>query len=112
MFGPGRCSPSSSMQSAPDPRIPARCIVSVVDRPGTGQDRAATSHGLGLNDAISLATALDRMPARLIVHAIEAADLEHGTGLTPAVAAAVDLVASAILDDIGADLELIRANLP
>jgi hypothetical protein len=41
--------------------------------------------------------ALDRMPARLIVHAIEAADLTQGTGLTPA----VDTVAAAILDDIG-----------
>jgi len=75
----------------------------VVDRPGTGQVRAASSHGLGLDDAISLATALDRMPARLIVHAIEAADTEHGTGLTPAVAVAVDIVARAILDDIGTD---------
>jgi len=40
------------------------------------------------------------MPARLIVHAIEAADLTQGTGLTPAVAAAIDIVASAILDDL------------
>jgi len=41
------------------------------------------------------------MPGRLIVHAIEAADLGQGTGLTPAVATAVDTVAAAILDDIG-----------
>jgi hypothetical protein len=40
------------------------------------------------------------MPARLIVHAIEAADLTQGTGLTPVVAAAIDIVASAILDDL------------
>jgi hypothetical protein len=32
------------------------------------------------------------MPGRLIVHAIEAADLTQGTGLTPALAAAVDTV--------------------
>jgi hydrogenase maturation protease len=74
----------------------------VVDRPGTGTERTASSHGLGLDDAISLAIALDRMPGRLIVHAIEAADLGQGTGLTPAVAAAVGTVASAILDDIAA----------
>ena len=43
--------------------------------------------------------ALDRMPGRLIVHAMEAADLTQGPGLTPAVAA-VDVVARAILDDI------------
>ena len=40
------------------------------------------------------------MPGRLIVHAIEAADLTQGTGLTPLVAAAVDEVASAVLGDI------------
>ena len=33
------------------------------------------------------------MPGRLIVHAIEAADLTQGTGLTPPVAAAVGIVA-------------------
>lgn len=74
----------------------------VVDRPGTGTERAASSHGLGLDDAVSLAVALDRMPGRLIVHAIEAADLTQGTGLTPTVAAAVDVVADAILGDIRA----------
>jgi hypothetical protein len=42
------------------------------------------------------------MPGRLIVHAIEAADLAQGTGLTPAVAAAVGRVATAVLDDIHA----------
>jgi hypothetical protein len=35
------------------------------------------------------------MPGRLIVHAIEAADLSQGTGLTPLVAAAVDEAAGA-----------------
>jgi hypothetical protein len=42
------------------------------------------------------------MPGRLIVHAIEAGDLTYGTGLTRPVAAAVDVVADAILDDIRA----------
>ena len=72
----------------------------VVERPRTATERTASSHGLGLDDAISLAIALDRMPGRLIVHAIEAADLGQGTSLTPVVAAAVGTVASAILDDI------------
>ena len=64
--------------------------------------RTASSHGLGLGDAVALALALDRMPGRLIVHAIEAADLTQGTGLTPAVTEAVDVVAAAVLDDIRA----------
>ena len=74
----------------------------VVDWPGTAAGQAASSHGFGLDDAIALAVALDRMPGRLIVHAIEAADLTQGPGLTPAVAAAVEIVALAVLDDVGA----------
>ena len=72
----------------------------VVDGPGAGTGRAASSHGFGFDDAISLAVALDRMPARLIVHAIEAADLTQGPGLTPPVAAAVGVVATAVLADL------------
>jgi hydrogenase maturation protease len=80
----------------------------VVERPGVGVARPASSHGFGLDDAIALALALDRMPERLIVHAIEAADLTQGTGLTPAVAEAVGVAAAAILDDIGAGRRLPR----
>jgi hydrogenase maturation protease len=47
----------------------------VLDRPGPGGGPSANSHGFGPDDAIALAVALDRMPGRLIVHAIEAADL-------------------------------------
>ena len=82
------------------PPRPGKVHRFVVDRPGTGT-AAASSHGLGLDDAISLALALDRMPGRLIVHAIEAEDLTQGVGLTPAVAAAVITVAQAVLADIG-----------
>ena len=87
------------------PPQPGRTHRFVLDRPGAGTGRPASSHGpsshgLGLDDAIGLALALDRMPGRLIVHAIEAADLSQGPGLTPQVAAAVGPVASAILDDL------------
>jgi hydrogenase maturation protease len=82
------------------PPQPGRIHRFVLDRPGPGAGRPASSHGFGLDDAIALALALDRMPRRLIVHAVEAADLTQGTGLTPPVAAAVDAVAAAVLDDI------------
>jgi len=82
------------------PPRPGRVHRFVVDQPMGGTTRAASSHGFGLDEAVSLALALDRMPARLIVHAIEAADLTQGTGLTPQVAAAIDDVASAVLGDI------------
>jgi hydrogenase maturation protease len=82
------------------PPRPGRVHRFVVDRPMGETKRAASSHGFGLDDAISLALALDRMPGRLVVHAIEAADLTQGAGLTPPVAAAIDDVASAVLRDI------------
>ena len=85
------------------PPHPGRVHRLVMDRPGAGAARTASSHGLGLGDAVALALALDRMPGRLIMHAIEAADLTQGTGLTPAVDLAVGLVAAAILEDIQAD---------
>jgi hydrogenase maturation protease len=92
----------------PGPPQPGRVHRFVLDRPGGGTARAASSHGpsshgLGLDDAIGLALALDRMPGRLIVHAIEAADLTQGPGLSAPVAAAVGGVVSAILDDLRAD---------
>jgi hydrogenase maturation protease len=82
-----------------DPPSPGRVHRFELDRPLAGATRTASSHGFGLDDAIQLALALDRMPGRLIVHAIEAADLTQGTGLTPPVAAAVEEVASAVLSD-------------
>ncbi|MGH3182049.1 MAG: hydrogenase maturation protease, partial [Streptosporangiaceae bacterium] len=83
------------------PPQPGKLHRFVVDRPEAATARTASSHGLGLGDAVRLALALDRMPGRLIVHAIEATDLSQGPGLTPPVAAAIDTVVSAILADIG-----------
>src|SRR5437763_17171084 len=88
---PPRPAPLGSALSGPALTDPAQ-------RAGTGD--GASSHGLGLDDAIALAAALDRMPGRLVVHAIEAADLTQGPGLSPPVAAAVDTVARAVLADL------------
>ena len=83
-----------------DPPRPGKIHRFVVDHPGAAPGRTASSHGLGFDDAIRLAVALDRMPGRLIVHAIEAAELCQGPGLTAPVAAAVGAVARAVLDDL------------
>jgi hydrogenase maturation protease len=83
-----------------DPPRPGRAHRFVLDRPIGGLSRTASSHGFGLDDAVRLALALDRMPGRLVVHAIEAADLSQGPGLTPLVADAVGDVARAVLSDI------------
>ena len=75
-------------------------------RPGPG-----STHTLGLGAAIDLGMALDRMPQRLVVHAIEAADLTVGTGMTLAVATAVDGAAEAVRHDIlGPGPKLNRAD--
>jgi hydrogenase maturation protease len=86
--------------SGPQPTRPGHVHRLVLDRTGAGPTGGASSHGLGLGEAVALALALDRMPGRLIVHAIEAGDLTLGAGLTPAVAAAVGTVASAVLSDL------------
>ena len=54
----------------------------------TGLFRGST-HALGVAEAVELARALERLPARLTVIGIEGAVFEAGRGLTPAVEAAV-----------------------
>jgi hydrogenase maturation protease len=81
------------------PAVPGRLHRLVLDA-ATDPVSSVSSHGLGLEEAIGLAQAVDRMPGRLIVHAVEAADLSQGTGLTPAVAAVIDALAAAVLADL------------
>ena len=86
-----------------EPSVPGRLHRLVLYRAGPAEVRPVSSHGLGLDNAIGLARALDRMPGTLIVHAVEAADLGQGPGLTPAVAAAIDTLACAVLRDLPPD---------
>jgi len=83
-----------------EPAVPGRLHRLVLDGAAAGPPGSVSSHGLGLDEAIGLGRALDRMPGRLIVHAVEAADLSQGAGLTPAVAAAIDTLAAAVLRDL------------
>jgi len=90
-----------------DPRppvgpCPGRLHRIVVDRASAGEVHTVSSHGLGLGESVALARALDRMPERLIVHAVEVTDVGHGVGLTPAVAAAADALTVAVLADLRA----------
>ncbi|KJY43446.1 peptidase M52 [Streptomyces sp. NRRL B-1568] len=61
---------------------------------------AASGHGLGPAEAVALARALGAMPGRLVVYAVEGADGSLGTGLSPAVAAAVDPLAEQITEEL------------
>jgi len=83
------------------PAAPGRLHRIELDRADGWDIRPVSSHGLSLGDAIGLARALDRMPERLILHAVEAADFRLGVGFTPAVAAAVAPLVAAVLRDLG-----------
>ena len=53
----------------------------------------SSTHAFGVADAVELARALDRLPERLDVYAIEGASFAAGAPLSPAVAAAIDELA-------------------
>jgi hydrogenase maturation protease len=61
------------------------------DEPDVARASSSTgSHALGVAEAIALGNALDRLPARLIVVGVEAAETTPGHGLSSAVAGAVE----------------------
>jgi hydrogenase maturation protease len=60
--------------------------------------RAASSHVLGLAEALELARALDRLPPRVLVVGVEAGDVSMGDGLSEAVASAVPRAADLMLE--------------
>jgi hydrogenase maturation protease len=63
-----------------------------------GPARSPTSsHALGLAGAVELARTLDRLPGRLVLIGIQAADTAAGEPLSPAVAAGVEVAATQIL---------------
>lgn len=62
----------------------------------------ASSHGLGVAEAVELARALGQLPPHLVVYGIEGEDFGMGEGLTPAVVAAMERVAEAVARDIDA----------
>ncbi|HEY8125963.1 MAG TPA: hydrogenase maturation protease [Methylocystis sp.] len=60
----------------------------------------ASTHGFGLAEALELARALGALPSRCVVYAIEGETFEIGAPMSPAVAAAVDIVAGRLRADI------------
>ena len=59
--------------------------------------RAASSHMLGLAEALELARALDRLPPRVRVIGIEAGDVDVGEGLSDEAAAALPRAADLVM---------------
>lgn len=61
----------------------------------------ASTHGLGLAEALELGRALGRLPARVVVVGIEAGAEGQGAGLSPEVEAALDEAAEEVLAGLG-----------
>jgi hydrogenase maturation protease len=76
----------------------------VTDSPLPLQRPGASTHGLGVCEAIELARALGRLPERCVVYTIEGAYFEPGTPLSPAVRRAVaDLARELCAGDLSVD---------
>lgn len=82
------------------PAHPGRVYRLSLDTDALERPPTASSHGPGLGEAIELARVLGRLPAQLVVYAVEAADSTLGTGLSTTVQAVVGPLAARIEDDI------------
>ncbi len=63
----------------------------------------ASTHALGVADAIELARELDRLPQRIAVYGIEGESFETGEGLSPAVAETVNRLVGELHEEFGGD---------
>ncbi|MDC0765386.1 hydrogenase maturation protease [Streptomyces sp. HD] len=82
------------------PGTPGRVHRLALDAGVLAQPSATSSHGLGLGEAVELARVLGLLPGHLVVYAVEGAESELGTGLSPAVAEAVEPVVRAVEEEI------------
>lgn len=79
-----------------------RLEASLAGEAPVGWPSAASSHGLGVAEAVGLGQVLGRLPGRLLLHGVEASDLALGEGLSPAVAAVLPALEQAVLRDVPA----------
>lgn len=73
------------------------------DAPLPARTGSASTHGIGLAEALELGRALGRLPGRVDVIGIEAADLATGGPLSGPVSAALDEAAAQVLAALGGD---------
>jgi len=85
-------------QSGDPPGTIHRLDPAIVDIPPGRHDRS--SHGAGVETAIDLATALDRLPEDLVILGVEPAELNLGTGLSPSVDRALSELVAQIIHEV------------
>jgi hydrogenase maturation protease len=73
-------------------------VVHVGDDPLPAQPGAGGSHGFGVAEAVELSRALGRLPERLVVVGIEAADFTQGAELTPEVGDAIEVATEVVVE--------------
>jgi hydrogenase maturation protease len=61
---------------------------------------AVSSHGVDIATVLALGAALDRMPADVVVFAIEVTETGYGVGLSPRVAAAIPHAVAAVMSEV------------
>ncbi|QWF77931.1 hydrogenase maturation protease [Amycolatopsis sp. CA-230715] len=94
-----------------EPSDPGRIWVSTVDNLPGGSG-VASSHALGIPEALLLGQALGRVPGELVVIAVEAEDLGLRAGLSPPVAKAFPRVVEAVLRECGRPYSRSTGSLP
>lgn len=60
----------------------------------------ASTHAMGLAEAVGLARALGRLPGSLVVYGLEGSSFEAGESLSPPVQAAVERVATLVRQEV------------
>lgn len=73
-------------------------VMDAAARDPTAAGAATSSHGLGVAEAVALGRVLGRLPERLVVVGVVGERWDVGTGLSPAVAAAVPAAVDAVLN--------------
>jgi hydrogenase maturation protease len=74
--------------------------IEAADGPLPRDVRLASTHAVGVADALELGRALGRAPRRVVVLGVEGAAFGMGDALTPAVAEALDGLVAAVLDEL------------
>ena len=87
-----------AMRSGAEPGTVSTFEVGVDPLPLPGQ--IGSTHSLGLAQAVDLAKALDRLPARVLLVGIEGREYGEGVGLSPAVESAVPLAAEVVVQKV------------
>ena len=88
-----------AVRSGARPGTVHRCDVSAAPLPAPFS-AAASTHALGLGEAIELARALDRLPSRIVVFGVEGERFDTGAALSEAVVSALDPLLDAVVAEL------------